>query len=129
MNWLLGKDKYRLQTHSSFFTDLKADTQREGECDDDDEPGDGGEQPPAHPDTWLRLVPSHGARHGRLLLAVDADCAHVGPSLAILVTSIGVNLNNISLSKFFLILFVAQQLTHVEILLHCYPYIIHLRLF
>ena len=35
---------------------LEADTQGEGQGDDDQEPGDGGQQPPAHPDTGLRLL-------------------------------------------------------------------------
>ena len=76
-------------------THLEADTEGEGECDDDDEPGDGGQEPAAHPDARLRLVPGHGPRHGGLLLAVDTDGAHVRSSLAVLVTSIGVHLHTV----------------------------------
>ena len=74
-------------------THLEADTERERKCDDDDKPGDGCQQPATHPDTGLGLVTRHSP-HGRLLLAVDTDCAYMGASLPILVTSIGVHLNN-----------------------------------
>ena len=83
------------------MTNLKTDTEREWEGDDDHEPGDGGEEPATHPNARLRVV-SVPSPHGGVLLPVDADRAHVRPSLAILVTSIGVNLNNdIILVKYF----------------------------
>ena len=36
---------------------LEADTQREGEGDDDEEPGDGREEPATHPNTSVRIIP------------------------------------------------------------------------
>ena len=83
---------------------LEADAEREGERDDDDEPGDGGEQPTAHPDPGLGLLVV--AAHGGLLLPVDADGAHVGAPLPVLVTAVGVNLQDrtfqsLSLEKIF----------------------------
>ena len=39
------------------FVYLEADAEGEGEGDDDHKPGDGGQEPPAHPNTRLRLLP------------------------------------------------------------------------
>ena len=86
------------------ISDLEADTEREGEGDDDEEPGDGGEEPATHPNTSVRVriiswqniseynlcmqpLTSHG-----ILLPVDADSAHMGASLPILMAPICVNL-------------------------------------
>ena len=35
---------------------LEADTEREGEGDDDEEPGDGREEPATHPNTSVRII-------------------------------------------------------------------------
>ena len=84
-------------------SDLEADTEGEGERDDDHEPRDGGQEPAAHPYAGLRVV-GGAAAHGWLLLPVDADCAHVGAALAILVTPVGVDLkeNNQNQLRFLL---------------------------
>ena len=84
-------------------SDLEADTEGEGERDDDHEPRDGGQEPAAHPYAGLRVV-GGAAAHGWLLLPVDADSAHVGAALAILVTTVGVDLkeNNQNQLRFLL---------------------------
>ena len=84
-------------------SDLEADTEGEGERDDDHEPRDGGQEPAAHPYAGLRVV-GGAAAHGGLLLPVDADGAHVGAALAILVTTVGVDLkeNNQNQLRFLL---------------------------
>ena len=84
-------------------SDLEADTEWEGERDDDHEPRDGGQEPAAHPYAGLRVV-GGAAAHGGLLLPVDADGAHVGAALAILVTPVGVDLkeNNQNQLRFLL---------------------------
>jgi len=41
---------------SCFRMYLEADAEREGQCDHDDPPGDGREQPPAEPDAAVGLV-------------------------------------------------------------------------
>ena len=86
-------------------SDLEADTEGEGERDDDHEPRDGGQEPAAHPYAGLRVV-GGAAAHGGLLLPVDADGAHVGAPLPVLVTAVGVNLQDrtfqsLSLEKIF----------------------------